>query len=108
MAQITRREFTTQAMANLGATILASGAAGQTQPLTRLPTVRWGKHEISRLLVGHNPIKGISHFSRDLDREMLVRPGVSSFAVVPLRAAVEASFVADDRQLPVLRLRRAA
>lgn len=35
-----------------------------------LPRVRWGRYEISRLLVGHNPIKGISHFSAELSREM--------------------------------------
>ncbi len=64
MQQITRREFTAQALAGLGTTMLAAGAAGQTQPQAKLPTVRWGGHEISRLLVGHNPVKGMSHFSR--------------------------------------------
>jgi hypothetical protein len=32
--------------------------------------VTWGEHRISRLLIGHNPIKGQSHFSRELDAEM--------------------------------------
>ena len=36
----------------------------------RLPCVRWGGHEISRLLIGHNPLKGQSHYSRALDEEM--------------------------------------
>lgn len=70
MECITRRAFTAQALAGLGTAVLTAGAAGQTQPPPKLPTVRWGKYEISRLLVGHNPIKGVSHFSRDLDRQM--------------------------------------
>ena len=70
MTPITRREFTAQALAGLGATILATGAASQTQSRARLPTVRWGRYEISRILVGHNPIKGVSHQSAALNREM--------------------------------------
>ncbi len=35
-----------------------------------LPTVRWGRNQITRLLVGHNPIKGVSHFSQQLSQEM--------------------------------------
>lgn len=35
-----------------------------------IPTVRWGEHDISRLVLGHNPIKGWSHQSEDLDAEM--------------------------------------
>ncbi len=37
----------------------------------RLPCVQWGEHRISRLLVGHNPFKGQSHYSDDLSAEML-------------------------------------
>jgi len=36
----------------------------------RLPTVTWGGHHISRLVIGHNPFKGHSHFSEELDAEM--------------------------------------
>ncbi len=35
-----------------------------------IPTVRWGAHEISRLLVGHNPLKGHSHYTEALNDEM--------------------------------------
>lgn len=35
-----------------------------------LPCVTWGKHRISRLLVGHNPLKGGSHYSDELSAEM--------------------------------------
>ncbi len=43
-------------------------AAEKDKP--KLPTVKWGKVEISRLLVGHNPLKGLSYTSRALDQEM--------------------------------------
>ena len=36
----------------------------------RLPCVQWGEHRISMLLVGHNPLKGQSHFSDELSAEM--------------------------------------
>ena len=36
-----------------------------------VPTVTWGDCTISRLLIGHNPLKGQSHNNRDLDDEML-------------------------------------
>jgi len=35
-----------------------------------LPVVKWGNREISRLPVGHNPLKGQSYSSRALDQEM--------------------------------------
>lgn len=35
-----------------------------------IPSVRWGDHDISRLVLGHNPVKGGSHHSRRLDEEM--------------------------------------
>ena len=35
-----------------------------------LPCVQWGKYRISRLCVGHNPLKGQSHLNRTLDEEM--------------------------------------
>jgi len=42
----------------------------QSHTTPALPCVRWGSHEISRLLIGHNPFKGQAHFSRALDAEM--------------------------------------
>jgi len=35
-----------------------------------LPTVKLGPYEITRLIVGGNPLKGYSHLRNDLDREM--------------------------------------
>jgi len=70
MSGINRREFGGAALAALAATNVAAKTPAATTTSTGLPTVRWGKHKISRLLVGHNPIKGQSHFSDALNREM--------------------------------------
>jgi len=70
MTRLNRREFGGAALGALGSAAMLSGAAAEEKPPGRLPTVRWGKHEITRLLVGHNPIKGVSHFSTDLSRDM--------------------------------------
>jgi len=69
---LTRREFSA-AVLGAGASILA-GAAGtsgaRVAAAPALPLVQWGKHRLSKVLVGHNPIKGMSHFSPQLDKEM--------------------------------------
>lgn len=36
----------------------------------KLPTVPLGPHQVSRLIIGGNPIRGNSHFSPALDAEM--------------------------------------
>jgi hypothetical protein len=48
---------------------MAAGAAVAAPE--KLPTVRWGKHTISRLIVGGNPVSGHSHDSAELSREMI-------------------------------------
>ena len=68
MGEINRREFAGATAAALSATMLS--ASGREETRTKLPAVRWGKHEISRVLVGHNPLKGQSHFTAELNREM--------------------------------------
>ena len=70
MEELTRREFQLTGLAALGGIALERSASAASKVDAKLPTVRWGKYEISRLLVGHNPIKGTSHFSGQLDREM--------------------------------------
>ncbi|MHC4400294.1 MAG: hypothetical protein ACYTG0_11520 [Planctomycetota bacterium] len=69
MSDVTRREFTGATLAALGS-MLPRTAPGHTAPRAKLPTVRLGNHQITRLLVGHNPIKGVSHYTADLSREM--------------------------------------
>jgi hypothetical protein len=70
MGGINRREFAGTTLTALGSTMLAGSASADRGPQAKLPTVRWGEHEITRVLVGHNPIKGQSHFSPELSREM--------------------------------------
>jgi hypothetical protein len=70
MQAITRRQFHALGLAALGGAVLPGTAAAGRQPEAKLPSVRWGKFEISRLLVGHNPLKATSHFSKQLDHEM--------------------------------------
>ena len=71
----TRREFLGTASA-LGAGLLAAstapaGAAEEAKPsAATLPTVPLGKHRISRLILGGNPIYGYSHFNHLYDRHM--------------------------------------
>jgi hypothetical protein len=36
-----------------------------------LPAIRLGNHDVTRLICGGNPISGISHFSSEMDRDML-------------------------------------
>ncbi len=70
MSEIDRRQFTSATLATLGASVIGpSATAAEPSPAT-LPTVRWGKYEISRVLFGHNPLKGVSHFSAELSGEM--------------------------------------
>jgi hypothetical protein len=69
MNPMNRREFSGGVLATLAGTMLDLPAAADVQQAA-LPTVRWGKYDISRLLLGQNPIKGISHFSPELSKEM--------------------------------------
>ncbi|HEY1496922.1 MAG TPA: twin-arginine translocation signal domain-containing protein, partial [Candidatus Solibacter sp.] len=59
----TRRQFI-QLSAAAAAVPLATAA---TPPM---PTAKFGKHEISRLIIGSNPFYGYSHASRLLDQHM--------------------------------------
>jgi hypothetical protein len=60
----TRRQFLSAA----AATAAVSAAEGPKAPL--LPTVKFGKTEVTRLIVGTNPFMGYSHFNGILDRFM--------------------------------------
>ena len=70
MSAINRRRFTGAALAGLGSSMLTRSTSARERPGAKLPAVRWGKHAITRVLVGHNPLKGQSHFSPELSREM--------------------------------------
>jgi hypothetical protein len=63
-----RRRFL-QSAAGLGGTLaLAGRAAAADAPL--LPTVKFGKADITRLIIGSNPFYGYSHFNPILDAHM--------------------------------------
>ena len=69
----TRRQFLQQASAATGAAVLtpiaaSKVAAAQRQPT--LPTIKLGKHDVTRLIIGGNPIYGHSHFNRILSQYM--------------------------------------
>jgi hypothetical protein len=71
----TRRAFLQQA-AGLAACLSAATApattaaepSGKSDPL--LPTIKLGKHSVTRLIIGGNPIYGYSHFNQILSRSM--------------------------------------
>src|SRR3954468_10898563 len=54
----------------LSAGLAAASASTAATSAPLLPTVRIGKHEISRLILGSNPFYGYSHASRELDQHM--------------------------------------
>jgi hypothetical protein len=49
----------------------AALAAAPAAPAPLLPTIRLGKHQVTRLILGANPFYGFSHFNRLLDQHML-------------------------------------
>lgn len=67
MRSDSRRDFLTLATGIAGAAA-AVAAPGQTPPA--MPMAKFGKAEISRLIIGSNPFYGYSHFDPLLDRFM--------------------------------------
>jgi len=61
----TRRRFL---QVSAGLAVATASAAAPAAP--SLPTVRIGKHQISRLILGSNPFYGYSHSSRNSDQDM--------------------------------------
>src|SRR5438132_798727 len=65
MSNSNRRDFLHQTAGAAAGMALAAGngeAAQQNQPA--LPTIRLGAHNITRLIIGGNPIYGYAHFNR--------------------------------------------
>jgi hypothetical protein len=65
-----RREFLqrTAGTAAAGLALAATAGAGQPAAPAALPTIRLGQHQVTRIIVGGNPIYGHSHFNRILSR----------------------------------------
>jgi hypothetical protein len=60
-----RRDFLQQAAGlAAGVAALAPAAAADTKPSESLPTVKLGPHNVTRLILGGNPIYGHSHFNK--------------------------------------------
>jgi hypothetical protein len=75
VSQSNRRQFLQRAGLAMGAGALGSlgegagASGGSAAPL--LSTIRLGGHEVTRLIVGGNPIYGHAHFNRLLSRHQL-------------------------------------
>src|SRR5437588_1371318 len=72
-APTTRREFLQQAAGlAAGAAVLSElpqqARAVITPTASQLPTIKLGPHEVTRLIIGGNPIYGYSHFNRILSQ----------------------------------------
>ena len=69
----TRREFLQNAAGlAAGAAVLGQlpeqAVAAESAPVTKLPTIKLGPHEVTRLILGGNPVYGYSHFNHLLSR----------------------------------------
>src|SRR5664279_5132279 len=69
MESNSRRSFL-QLAATLGALAPAAGRAAEQSAAPLLPTVKFGKSDITRLIIGSNPLYGYSHFNRTFDQTM--------------------------------------
>ncbi len=58
-----------------GATVVAAGMmagpVSKSEPLVGRPTIKLRDRQVSRLIVGSNPVYGYSHFNRQYDQHML-------------------------------------
>ena len=71
--QIDRREFLSRLSGAAAGSALALGKTYRVDAApaaTALPTIRLGKHRISRLVAGSNPISGYSYMGPIMDRHM--------------------------------------
>ncbi|MCX7006374.1 MAG: hypothetical protein NTY53_03845 [Kiritimatiellaeota bacterium] len=64
-----RRSFLTQ-LVGLAAVTALPHSGGAAEPTAAMPTIQLGKHRISRLLAGSNPILGYSYSGEHADRHM--------------------------------------
>jgi hypothetical protein len=65
-----RRDFLQQAagVATTLSAVTAASATSSTRAELLLPTIKLGKHDVTRLIIGGNPIYGYSHFNRLLNQ----------------------------------------
>lgn len=65
-----RRRFLRSAAGLSGALALEGRAAPDNASAPKLPTVKFGNSDITRLIIGSNPLYGYSHFNRIFDEQM--------------------------------------
>ena len=70
MTETTRRDFLAQSAAIAGAAALAGAVNADTPAPGLLPTVKLGSHEVTRLILGGNPVYGYSHFNKLFSQSM--------------------------------------
>ena len=70
MNEPNRRNFLTQTAAVAGAVAVAAAVKADTPNPNLLPTVKLGSHEITRLILGGNPVYGYSHFNKLFSQTM--------------------------------------
>ena len=68
-ARPSRREFLMGATAVTAGVMAATPGSAAAEEL--LPAVALGKHQVTRFIVGSNPLYGYSHFNRQYDQHML-------------------------------------
>lgn len=66
VADNSRRDF----LQKMGTLAAASSAVAQAAPQQTMPMVKFGKHSVSRLIVGSNTLGNLSHLSVMIDVEM--------------------------------------
>ncbi|MBN2474557.1 MAG: hypothetical protein JXB62_08105 [Pirellulales bacterium] len=70
-ARTGRREFLAWCSAAAASGVLSGGSATAADRSSGpLPTVTLGRHRISRLVVGSNPLSGYSYLGREMDQQM--------------------------------------
>ena len=67
----TRREFLQKATGMaVGVGAAATARGGEPSPDSLLPTIKLGRHAVTRLIVGGNPVYGHSHFNKLLSQHL--------------------------------------
>ena len=64
----TRRKFLQQTAGAAASAAVISNLRAHAAPVDRLPTIKLGPHEVTRLIIGGNPIYGYSHFNKILSQ----------------------------------------
>jgi len=70
-SQVSRRSFLKKAAIGVGMMAGAETLEGKKKKVQGLPTIRLGKNEVSRLIIGANPMAGYSHLNALMSKHMV-------------------------------------